>query len=145
MTEQIAEATATEAAPESTTPATAPSETKPTETVEFWKSKAREQETRAKANKQAEQGTVLEFERLATAGLIDPDSGHRVDVAKETREEREERPAHHREKIADEDDRFLFFEFVREIAGYNFGNIRGGGNNAFGDADKSFVKAQDGG
>ena len=47
--QQTAEATATE--PEATTEQTA--ETKPTETVEFWKAKAREQEKRAKANADA--------------------------------------------------------------------------------------------
>lgn len=46
MSEQTAEATATE--PEATKQTEA--ETKPTETVEFWKAKAREQEKRAKDN-----------------------------------------------------------------------------------------------
>ena len=47
MSEQTAEATATE--PEATTE----QQTKPTETVDFWKQKAREQEKRAKENAEA--------------------------------------------------------------------------------------------
>jgi len=49
MSEQTAEATATET--EAPTEQTA--ETKPTETVDFWKQKAREQEKRAKENAEA--------------------------------------------------------------------------------------------
>lgn len=49
MSEQTAEATATE--PEATTE----QQTKPTETVDFWKQKAREQEKRAKDNATAAQ------------------------------------------------------------------------------------------
>jgi len=48
MSEQTAEATATE-----TEAATEQTETKPTETVDFWKQKAREQEKRAKENASA--------------------------------------------------------------------------------------------
>lgn len=48
MSEQTAEATATE-----TEAATEQAETKPTETVDFWKQKAREQEKRAKENASA--------------------------------------------------------------------------------------------
>lgn len=44
-----------------------------------------------KANKLAEPGTVIEFARQATAGLIDPDSGEIVDTKKEAREDRERR------------------------------------------------------
>jgi hypothetical protein len=49
MSEQTAEATATE------TEATTEQQTKPTETVDFWKQKAREQEKRAKDNATAAQ------------------------------------------------------------------------------------------
>lgn len=51
MSEQTAEATATET--EATTEQQATEETKPTETVDFWKQKAREQEKRAKENADA--------------------------------------------------------------------------------------------
>lgn len=51
MSEETAQATATEAAEQQESA----TQTKPTETVEFWKQKAREQETRAKANATAAQ------------------------------------------------------------------------------------------
>lgn len=50
MSEENGQAAATEAAAEQETTSEKP---KPTETVEFWKSKAREQESRAKANADA--------------------------------------------------------------------------------------------
>lgn len=52
MSEQNAEATATEAASNETTEQAA-EQPKPTETVDFWKQKAREQEKRAKDNADA--------------------------------------------------------------------------------------------
>lgn len=45
----------------------------------------------AKANELGEQGTVIEFTRQATAGLIDPDSGEKINIAEERRVEREQR------------------------------------------------------
>lgn len=42
----------------------------------------------AKANELGEQGTVIQFNRQATAGLIDPDTGERIDVAQERAIER---------------------------------------------------------
>lgn len=42
----------------------------------------------AKANELGEQGTVIQFSRQATAGLIDPDTGERVDVEAERAEGR---------------------------------------------------------
>lgn len=56
MSEQTPEAApATEATPEATTTETtpAPEQPKPTETVDFWRQKAREQEARAKSNAEA--------------------------------------------------------------------------------------------
>lgn len=44
-----------------------------------------------KANKLAEAGTVIEFARQATAGLIDPDNGERIDTKDEARRDRERR------------------------------------------------------
>ena len=60
--QQTAEATATES--EATTKTEA--ETKPTETVEFWKAKAREQEKRAK-----DEGYKARLARLSTPRLFD--------------------------------------------------------------------------
>lgn len=62
MSEQTAEATATETT--ETPETTATHETKPTETVEFWKAKAREQEKRAKDNASAAK-RLAEFEEGA--------------------------------------------------------------------------------
>lgn len=45
----------------------------------------------AKANELGEQGTVIQFSRQATAGLIDPDTGERVDVKAEAAAERQQR------------------------------------------------------
>lgn len=42
-----------------------------------------------KANKLCEEGVVIEFERQATAGLIDPHAGGTVNVERERREEKE--------------------------------------------------------
>lgn len=55
MSEQIPEAVAATETPEATTTGTTPAAeaAKPTETVDFWKQKAREQEARAKSNAEA--------------------------------------------------------------------------------------------
>lgn len=42
----------------------------------------------AKANELGEQGTVIQFSRQATAGLIDPDTGEKIDVKAEAAAER---------------------------------------------------------
>lgn len=42
----------------------------------------------AKANELGEQGTVIQFSRQATAGLIDPDTGEKIDVIAEAAAER---------------------------------------------------------
>lgn len=42
----------------------------------------------AKANELGEQGTVIQFSRQATAGLIDPDTGEKIDVVAEAAAER---------------------------------------------------------
>lgn len=42
----------------------------------------------AKANELGEQGTVVQFSRQATAGLIDPDTGEKIDLAAERAVER---------------------------------------------------------
>jgi replicative DNA helicase len=49
--------------------------------------------TIAKANELGEQGTVLQFSRQATAGLIDPDTGEKVDLAQERAIERRAKSA----------------------------------------------------
>lgn len=49
----------------------------------------------AKANELGEQGTVIQFSRQATAGLIDPDTGEKIDVNAEAAVERRERAARH--------------------------------------------------
>lgn len=68
MSEQTAEATATE--PNATEEAPKP---KPTETVEFWKQKAREQEARAKANADAatKLASLEESQKTETQRLIE--------------------------------------------------------------------------
>jgi len=53
MTEAAAEGTATETTETTTTTETTETQQKPTETVEFWRDKAREQEKRAKSNADA--------------------------------------------------------------------------------------------
>jgi phage protein D len=45
----------------------------------------------AKANELGEQGTVVQFTRQATAGLIDPDTGEKIDLAQEKALERKQR------------------------------------------------------
>lgn len=45
----------------------------------------------AKANELGEQGTVVQFTRQATAGLIDPDTGEKIDLAHEKALERKQR------------------------------------------------------
>lgn len=50
MSEQTPEAPATDASAERQSPTETPEQTKPTDTVDFWKQKAREQEQRAKSN-----------------------------------------------------------------------------------------------
>lgn len=45
--------------------------------------------TIAKANKLTEQGTVIQFSRQRTAGLIDPDTGEKINLAEERRLERD--------------------------------------------------------
>jgi hypothetical protein len=45
----------------------------------------------SKANELGEQGTVIEFSRQATAGLINPDTGEKVDLHAEAALERAER------------------------------------------------------
>ena len=45
----------------------------------------------SKANELGEQGTVIEFNRQPTAGLIDPDTGERIDVRAEAAMERKAR------------------------------------------------------
>lgn len=47
--------------------------------------------TIAKANELGEQGTVVQFSRQATAGLIDPDTGEKIDVQAEAAIERRKR------------------------------------------------------
>lgn len=51
--------------------------------LDLWRKDGALRATIAKANKLAEQGTVIQFTRQATAGLIDPDSGERIDVQAE--------------------------------------------------------------
>jgi replicative DNA helicase len=47
--------------------------------LDLWRKDNELRATISKGNKLAEQGTVIQFARQATAGLIDPDSGEKVD------------------------------------------------------------------
>lgn len=73
--------------------------------LDLWRKGKELRATIAKANKLGEQGTVVQFTRQATAGLIDPDTGERVDLDAEKADERKKRLAESDKERADRAER----------------------------------------